>query len=422
MSINIVDLVKNYVSQDLVSKASSFLGESEGGVSKAVSGLVPSLLGGFLSKTERSEADAQEVLDAAKDANNTGLLGNLGSLFGNADILSRGTGFFSNLFGGKSNTIIDTIANFAGIKTSSSSSLISMLTPLILGLLGKHASDNNLNANGFSSFMRNQKSNIQSALPSGLGSITSLLGLSGLGSAARETVDDVKETTTSTYNYVEDKAEKSGGMKWLLPLLLLAALALLLWWLMGKGCNKTETDMVTDDTTTTVEVTPATPDTTATMGARTLTKVALPSGTEIEAYPGGVEDQLVQYLKSGDYKTATEDQLKSKWFNFDDLNFEFGTTTLTPASQRQVTNIVSILKEFPEAKVKLGAYTDKKGDDAANLKLSQDRANAVKAALSAVAGQVAGAEGYGEKFATVDENASDAEREADRKTAIRLAK
>ena len=75
---------------------------------------------------------------------------------------------------------------------------------------------------------------------------------------------------------------------------------------------------------------------------------------------------------------------------------------------------------FGDAKAKIGAYTDKVGNDASNLKLSQSRAEAVKAAVGSA--QVVEAKGYGEEFATVAETASDKEREADRKTAIRLTK
>lgn len=423
--MNIVDLVKNYATNEMISKASSFLGENEGGVSKAVSGLIPALLGGLAGKATASEAGAEEVYQTAKAANDGGILGNLGSLFGNADILSRGTGLFNSLFGGKANSIIDAIANFAGIKSSSSGSLISLLLPLITGVLGKKAADDNLDASGLSRFLGEQKSNIQSALPAGLGSIGSLLGFDGIRNEARETVEEVRHTTTPTRTYTEDRTEKGGGMKWLLPLLLLATLGLALWYFMRKGGNNTD-GTATTDTTTTVAVDPTvTPDTTTVVApSRTLTEVVLPGDVKLQAYPGGVEDQLIIFIQSDEYKNATEDQLKDRWFNFDDLNFEFGTTNLTAASKRQLDNIVVILKAFPDAKVKIGAYTDKKGDDAANLKLSQDRANAVKAALDAagVKAQITGAEGYGEKFATVDENASDKEREADRKTAIRLAK
>jgi uncharacterized protein YidB (DUF937 family)/outer membrane protein OmpA-like peptidoglycan-associated protein len=163
----------------------------------------------------------------------------------------------------------------------------------------------------------------------------------------------------------------------------------------------------------------------ATTGAdRKLTEVSLPNGTKLEAYPNGIEDQLIKFIQSAEYKNGTAETLKDKWFDFDDLNFKFGTTELVPESQRQLNNIVAILKAFPDVKIKIGGYTDKKGDDAANKKLSDNRAKAVKAALdkAGVGAQVPEAEGYGEEFAKVPETADDKAREADRKTSVRLLK
>ena len=161
-----------------------------------------------------------------------------------------------------------------------------------------------------------------------------------------------------------------------------------------------------------------------TEGERKLTEVSLPSGTKLQAYPGGIEDQLIKFIESSEYKNGTAETLKDKWFSFDDLNFKFGTTELVPESKRQLDNIVAILKAFPEVKIKIGGYTDKKGDDAANKKLSDDRAKAVKSTLekSGVGAQVPEAEGYGEEFAKIPETATDKEREADRKTSVRLLK
>lgn len=159
---------------------------------------------------------------------------------------------------------------------------------------------------------------------------------------------------------------------------------------------------------------------------RKLTEVVLPNGTKIQAYPDGIEDQLVKFIQSDEYKNATDEDLKKpeNWFSFDDLNFKVASLELVPESKRQLDNIVAILKAFPDIKIKIGGYTDKKGDDAANLKLSDSRAKAVKAALekAGVGTQVPQAEGYGEKFATVAETASDDERKVDRKTAVRLIK
>jgi len=426
MSINIVDLVKNYVSQDLIAKAGSALNESEGNVSNAVSGIIPAVLGLFASKASSGEQGAAEVLDTAKGFSNSGILSNIGSLFGNADLLSKGTSLFKGLLGDKTNFVIDSIANFAGIKSASSGSLISMIVPLVSGLLGKHATDNNMSASGFSSFLGNQKSNILGALPSGLSSLGAALGLNSISEGVQQTVSNVQETAASTYNYADQEARKAGGgAKWLLPLLLLAVIALALWYFLGKGCNNTATTSAESDTTAVAptDTLTTTPEPAA-APAKTLTEVTLPNGVKLQAYPGGIEDQLIQFIQSDAYKTATDSTLKEKWFNFDDLNFEFGTTKLTDSSKRQLDNIAAILKAFPDAKIKVGGYTDKKGDDAANLKLSDGRAKAVQAALKAagVGAQVPEAEGYGETLAQVDENAADEARAADRRTSVRLLK
>lgn len=158
--------------------------------------------------------------------------------------------------------------------------------------------------------------------------------------------------------------------------------------------------------------------------AKTLSEVTLPNGTKLQAYPGGIEDQLVKFIGSDEYKNGTAESLKDKWFSFDDLNFVVGKTELTPESKRQFDNIVAVLKAYPDVKIKIGGYTDKTGDDAANLKLSDSRAKAVQAALqkAGVGAQVPEAEGYGEQFATVAETESDEARKADRKTAVRLIK
>jgi len=223
----------------------------------------------------------------------------------------------------------------------------------------------------------------------------------------------------STHEIVSDKSEGGSIWKWLLPLLLL----LLLGWFFWKQCNKKVEPVPVGAVDSTAVVsdsaTPANGDS-AVVVSRETTVVTLPSGKTLQAYKGGIEDQIVMFLKSDDYKNSTEATLKDKWFNFDNLNFEFSTTKLTPESQVQLDNLKMILAEFPDAKVKIGAYTDKKGDAAANLKLSGDRAAAVKSALQSA--QVIDAEGYGAKFATVPAEASDKERESDRKTSIRFTK
>ncbi len=150
------------------------------------------------------------------------------------------------------------------------------------------------------------------------------------------------------------------------------------------------------------------------------------NGTALKGYKNGLEESMIAFLKPDGYKNAADDAaLKDKWYNFDQVNFKMGSANqLEAGSSVQLQNLAAILKAYPDAKIKIGGYTDKTGDEAVNKKLSQDRANFIKGELTkaGVGAQVLSAEGYGSEFAKVAADASDAERATDRKMAVRFAK
>lgn len=149
-------------------------------------------------------------------------------------------------------------------------------------------------------------------------------------------------------------------------------------------------------------------------------------GVKLKAFQGGLEQQLVAFLTSGGYEQVNDDsELKSKWYNFDNVNFKIGSSSvLEEGSEVQLANLVAILKAFPNAKIKIGGYTDKTGNEDTNKKISQYRADFIKTELTkaGVGNQVISAEGYGSEFAKVPAEASDEERAVDRKMAVRFAK
>lgn len=142
----------------------------------------------------------------------------------------------------------------------------------------------------------------------------------------------------------------------------------------------------------------------------------MPGGVELDAYKGGIEDKLINFLNDANSVAG-----KDVWFDFDNLNFETGSAKITAESQAQVNNISAVLKAYPTLAVKIGGYTDVTGDAAANKKLSQERADAVVAALkatSSAASQIVGAEGYGAEFAKAAADAPDSEMAKDRRIAV----
>jgi outer membrane protein OmpA-like peptidoglycan-associated protein len=422
MSFNILDAVKGHLTPDLISKAGSFLGESESGIGKAISGILPSMLGGVISKASSGTTGADDVFNMAKESHSSGLLGGLGNIFGDGGgLLGKGAGLLKSIFGDKMGSIADTIAGFAGIKSSSANSLMSLAAPVALGTLGKHASETGLNAGGLMNLLSSQKDSIMKMLPGGLGSLAGMLGMGKIGDAISSITGGAKEKVSPAGHYAEDAARKTGGgLKWLVPLLLIAAAGLGAWYLFFRDKPKEETPVVTESGTTTPVVTDTVKPTVAVPGVPESMKVKLSDGTEISAFKGGVEDKLVAFVNDA---SATIDTAKGNWFDFDNLNFELGKSVIAKESMVQVQNLAAILKSYPNLKIKIGGYTDKKGNEAGNLKLSQSRADAVVAALKSIGANVAqitGAKGYGSKFATVDATASDEERRKDRRTAVKV--
>lgn len=438
MSLNVIDLIKGQLGPALVSQAASQFGESESGISKAIGGLLPAVVGGLANN-----ADNPGVVDAITKASSSGILGNLlGGSSGNPII----TNLLSSLFGDKIGGLVNSIASFSGISNTSAGSLLNLVTGATVGTVGKYAADNNLGASGISSLLNDQKGIVSSLLPAGLSLASFGLGAENWFGQAKETVSSVTSTAkdnlaegvaTARENVSEGAREvrerfennnnnnQGGGSiwKWLLPLLLVIAAGYFLW----KQCEKKQTTTITtvSDSTATATKTDTVTTVTAVPVTKTDENIDL-NGVMLKGYKGGMEDQMIAFLKSGGYKNAADDSaLKDKWYDFDHVNFKMGSSTeLEAGSQGQMDNLVAILKAFPEAKIKIGGYTDKTGNEASNVKLSKARAEYIKAALgkAGVGAQVIAADGYGSQFAKVDAKASDAERASDRKMAVRFAK
>lgn len=80
------------------------------------------------------------------------------------------------------------------------------------------------------------------------------------------------------------------------------------------------------------------------------------------------------------------------------IHFDVARSTMRPESMGALNGIVKMMQEHPELKFEVGGHTDSDGDDAMNLKLSQDRAQAVREKLVSMgidAGRLT-SKGYGE--------------------------
>lgn len=326
-------------------------------------------------------------------------------------LLGRGTELLRSVLGSGYAPAVEGVSQQAGGRSSTVSSLMSMAVPVVLGLLGRHAATNNLDASGFNSYLGEQKSSIVSALgslPSGLGNLLGGLGLgtaasvgSNLGNTVTAAASRTGAAVQGAAREVETAATSPSRWPWLL--LLLAGIAALVYFM--RGCNNETTPAATTTTTRTMAAAAMAAPTgrydTGTgnyiydTGANTTLKLA--DGTTLTVGDNSTEARLFNFLN--DKGQTVSDNKTQGWISLDRVYFNTGKSTLTDASLAQFKNLAAILKAFPDASLKLGGYTDTQGAAAKNLLLSADRANAARMAVVSngiAPGRVA-AEGYGQE-------------------------
>jgi outer membrane protein OmpA-like peptidoglycan-associated protein len=436
MSFNILEAVKGQLTPELISKATKFLGENESGVAKAMSGILPTILSGMVSKASTNSTGATEVLNAAKETHQSGLLGGLGNMFSNGGgMVDKGLNLVKGLFGDKVNGIITAISSFAGIKSSSAGTLLSMAAPMAAGTLGKHAAENNLDAGGLASLLSSQKSTIMNALPSGLSGLAGMLGLGKISDAVSSIGGNTKKVMNTAEGYTREKA--AGGMKWLLPLLGLILAGALAWWFLlgGKsGCSSgkavaKDTTVAINSTDTVNKINISTKDLLGTIDSATgnfvynlgkMITIDLPNnGGKLEVGENSTEAKLIGFLNDA---SQTIDTAKGNWFEFTNVKFKTGGSEITDESMAQLKNMVAIANAYPSAQFKIGGYTDNTGKAESNVALSQKRADAVLNMLKksgVIEKSLTGAKGYGQEY-PIGDNATPEGRAINRRVAVNV--
>ena len=391
MAINLLDLAKGALTPDIMQKVSTLIGESPTNTQKAVDGAIPSVLAGLLNFASSNADGPGRLISLLTQGNYASLLGNLSGLLSGGsstqDLLKTGKDLLGIIFGGRLGALTDLIANNSGIKSTSASSLLSLIAPLLLGLIGRETASQGLNASSLVNLLMGQKDLIAKAAPAGLAGVLGLANLGNLGSGLADTAARVATGTASatTTRAVEAAREGSGIGKWLIPLLL--AGLLIPWLLFSRGCSEEPAPIAKREATPPPPpvARPAPPPPPAPVAepaprsapaAPPAESVALPGGSTLSLTTGSFNYKLAQFLSD------RADTTVPRTFIFDNLNFEFGTTKLTPESEQTVKNLTAILTAYPSTEVRLEGHTDNVGDAAANKKLSQDRADSVKSIVT----------------------------------------
>jgi outer membrane protein OmpA-like peptidoglycan-associated protein len=276
------------------------------------------------------------------------------------------------LFGSSERTVTGAIGRESGLPSGAITTLLTMAAPVVMSFISKQVRDSGMTMSSLGALLQRESATIRSALPSGL------TDLFWPGAATVGTVSPV----------VAQAVQREPSHSWA-PVLAIAALGLGLLWFLGHARRPTVM----------VPVVPSTAVGTANRLATPVSKPVCAVPANVVLPPNSAASQLLTIVQTPDAKARQD-----SWITIDRLTFNTGSAKLQPQSERQISNIATVLSNCPAVHLNIAGFTDNMGSPEANLNLSRNRAKAVVADLvrKGVSPERLSAEGYGEDHPIAD--------------------
>jgi OmpA-OmpF porin, OOP family len=353
------DLIGTF-DQRWVSGVASTLGESDHTISRGFQSAAATVLGGLANRSD-NPSFLRGILDMAP----SGLSGITPQTLtnsitdSNSGLMSAGRNILSTLFGSSEGVLNRALSNGTGLQAGITSTLMTMAAPMIVGFLGHKMRDEGMSTTGLGNLLQRELPAIQGMLPA------------GVADCLWPRAHQMASTAAAAGPTVVEEGPSRSSFPWL-PVILLLGLIPALWWF--SRAHK--------------------PD------------VQLPS------MPAGAANRMAPEPTANLPKVFVPSSI--------DLYFQTGSNRLRPDSYAKLQEFAAVLPAANE--VLVYGYTDNVGSATSNLRLSQARADAVKANLihKGIGADRLSAKGFGEEN-PIGDNSTAAGRDSNRRVTVEVA-
>ena len=261
MAINLLTYLKDQFSSTVVDQISTQLHETPAATLKALTGVIPVVLGG-LAHHVVSGGGANGVIAFLRQANYDKTPIDIAQVSDTPremqEAVASGSQFVGQFMGAQSGQLTSEIARFSGIKNESVQALLGLVGSELMGAFGRQTLDNGLTGDNLKSLLAGQAENVRGALPAGLHGAADALGLTHLkSSVSKEFVQSVDNFSGSALNPNIPKSPQIDRVRENNRWLSIAAISMgiLVTGLLVEKCREPQssTDGVMTDTTSRVE-------------------------------------------------------------------------------------------------------------------------------------------------------------------------
>ena len=259
MAPNLVSLIMQFLTPDIIARIAATLGLGRTETQTGISAAVPALLAAFSGVADKP-GGSQTLVDAIK--NQSGVLDNIMSMVGGgspSSLVDKGSSLLSSQLGSQDQSALaGAVGKFAGIGQSTGSSLIGMLAPVVMGVIGKQIGSRSLDVGTVGGLLASQKEQIAHALPQGFarllgntGILDSLDGAAETAAAAANQAGRAANAAAAQAGQYASSASRSAEyagrqaraaasatpnwLYWVIPALVIAGL---LYYLLGRGTEQ----------------------------------------------------------------------------------------------------------------------------------------------------------------------------------------
>lgn len=401
MALNLLSYLNDQFSSSVVDQLADQLNETPANTRKAVSGALPTVLGGLAKRVQNGGADSiislLEKGSYSKETTPLDVAQVTDTHEETQKAVETGREFVGAILGGNTDRITEQLANYSNLQPASARSVIGLTGSVLMGMLGRQHNELGLTDFNLKSLLLGQTDSIKAALPAGLSEVGGLLGFDTFRTPTGPTTEvqgaDHFSGTSLNPNIPKstDGDRQKENVRWLRWAMV--AMGILVIALVIQKCRQPQNgiDGVYTDTTSRVESDAAEDRSAATkqnikesngqasdstvpgaLGIRV--PIELPGGRTLNLAENSFNANLARFL-------GGKSRQVPRTFTFDNLAFDTGSGRIMADSRPDVNELIQIMQAYPTLIIRIEGHTDNTGDSQANQKLSLDRANAVKAAL-----------------------------------------
>lgn len=178
---SVMQLLVSQLGTGAVGQISQQLGVDEGKAQQAVGMALPMLLGA-LNRNTSSASGAEALVGALQRDHDGSILNDLSRAMTRQETIDDGTAILGHVMGDRRGQVMNSVSRATKMDSDQVTRIFAMLAPVVLGALGQMQRKKNLDAQGMSALLREERQTVEKST-SGL---AQLLDFDGDGDVAEE--------------------------------------------------------------------------------------------------------------------------------------------------------------------------------------------------------------------------------------------